>query len=109
MKTYKLEVYGRAQGVNFRNSVKRKCSGKLNGSVMNREDGSVVIIVQGKEMDIEDLIKWMKGNPGFSRVDRVRKSEIDVEKLNGFVIWKNSDFFRDQKNAIGNFGKKLFG
>src|SRR3989344_7635469 len=81
MKTFKIEVYGRVQGVNFRNNVKAFCDKKgIRGEIMNKDDGCVLIIAQSNEDKLQKLIEWIRKSPGFSRVEKIRKEHINTEK-----------------------------
>ncbi len=54
MKAVRLKVFGRVQGVNFRNTVKAKCDEfGLFGWVRNCDDGSVEAIVQDLKIELE--------------------------------------------------------
>lgn len=84
-----LKVYGRVQGVVFRNSTKSKADELgLAGWVKNEDDGTVKIVAEGEENNLEKLIEWCKA--GGSRFAKVEK--VDVEWLthsgefNNFVI-----------------------
>jgi acylphosphatase len=73
----KYIIYGRVQGVGFRYFVYQLANKlNINGSVKNLLDGSVEVILEGKEhYHILEEIK--KGN-FFSRVDRIEYvGEID--------------------------------
>lgn len=72
-------VSGRVQGVGFRYSVfKKALELGLTGWVQNKADGTVEIEVEGKEENIEDLIKSIKS--GFNRFIRVDHIEITTSK-----------------------------
>jgi len=105
----KIEVFGRVQGVNLRRNVKDYCEEKdLEGYVANRHDGSVLIIINGSEKEVDDLISFVKSNPGLSRVDRVVRGKIVVKgKVAGFQIVRSGNLVEDQKKAIIGFGKNL--
>jgi acylphosphatase len=108
-KEVRLEVYGRVQGVNFRNNTLIFANSLgLNGEVMNREDGSVLIIAQGSEEKLKSLIEWAKENPGLSRVDSIKElwGEGD-KKYSGFKIVREASFLKDQKKALGNLGRSI--
>jgi acylphosphatase len=89
MKTYRLNVIGRVQGVGYRNSttfIGEKMG--LAGSARNLEDGSVEIIVQASEDQLNDFIRALKDqhtNP-FARVDGVQLMEtFESEKMTKFT------------------------
>jgi len=108
MKTLKIKVYGRVQGVCLRANTKTYCNKRgLCGSVSNNEDGSVVIIVQGGDEELKKFVEWIKNSPGFSKVDKVDSKEIKSGKFENFEIEKKENFFSDQRKAIGNLMKKI--
>lgn len=81
------KVFGLVQGVNFRFSVS-KLAKELNliGWVKNREDGSVEVLAQGGEVNLQKLISFLKKGPSLAKVDEVK------------IIWsqpltKFKDFF----------------
>ncbi|MDP2632856.1 MAG: acylphosphatase [Candidatus Curtissbacteria bacterium] len=80
--TVSIRVYGDVQGVFFRRSAKDEAD-KLGvtGWVRNEADGSVVMMVVGDRKNLEKFVKWCKGGPPLSKVERVevdwRESEQD--------------------------------
>ncbi len=104
-----IEVYGRVQGVNFRSSVKSFADTLgLKGYVVNRQDGGVLIVVQGKTEELEKILKWIKKGPVLSKVDRVIENRKNVKALyEGFEIIKEDNFFVDQAKSFLNLGKSL--
>ena len=73
-KAVRLIVSGHVQGVGFRYStVQAAASLHLTGFVRNLHDGSVEIVAEGEELDIEDLIKWATKGPVGARVSSVEK------------------------------------
>lgn len=82
-----INVSGRVQGVWFRkNTLQQAQKRQLEGWVMNLEDGSVQVHVQGPKAQVEDLIEWLwKGSP-LSRVDDVRIADAEPLVLSGFEI-----------------------
>ena len=109
MKNYLIKVYGRVQGVNFRNSVKNFCDKKgIRGKIMNKDGGDVLIIAQSREDKLQELIEWIRKNPGFSRVDKVKSEHIEGEKeYDCFEIVKEYSYLKDQEKAFGNLIRKL--
>ncbi|MEK6856171.1 MAG: undecaprenyl diphosphate synthase family protein, partial [Nanoarchaeota archaeon] len=106
-----IEVFGRVQGVMFRQSVKEFCDKMaLTGHVMNREDGSVLIIAQGVRGKLDELLSWIRINPGFSNVEGVAyyctKFNSDIKD---FSILKERSFFADQARSFLNLGKSIIG
>lgn len=67
-----LEIYGRVQGVFFRDSSQMEAR-KLNlsGWVRNEPDGAVAIVAEGEEEKLKELIEWCKNGPDHAKVDKV--------------------------------------
>ena len=72
MQTKKFFVFGEVQGVGFRFFTLQE-AGKigLNGTVRNRIDGSVEVIAQGSDVQLETMAAWLKHGPKTSEVERV--------------------------------------
>jgi acylphosphatase len=72
----RLIVKGRVQGVYFRASTVQQARHLgLTGWVMNRRDGSVEVVAQGRSESIEELIAWCRQGPPGARVD-----ELDLQR-----------------------------
>jgi tRNA pseudouridine55 synthase len=66
------KVYGRVQGVGYRYFVKEKAQSlDIFGYVKNLEDGSVEVLAQGREENLQKLIEELKKGPFLSRVDKL--------------------------------------
>ncbi len=67
-----IKVYGRVQGVGFRFFASR-LSKKYNllGYAKNLPDGTVEIIVQGKEKDLQNFIKEIRIGPTLAKVEKL--------------------------------------
>ena len=88
LKEVEIEAFGRVQGVNFRYIIKKHADVlNLRGYVMNRKDGSVLIVAQGSSEELHKFILWIKESPGFSSVNdinyfwrkqRARYSAFDI-------------------------------
>lgn len=77
MRTCRLSIHGRVQGVGFRDSMRREALRLgVDGWVRNRIDGSVEATTRGEDRAIETLIDWSRRGPPAARVTRV-----DVEEL----------------------------
>jgi acylphosphatase len=69
-------VKGRVQGVYFRASTVQQARHLgLTGWVMNRYDGSVELLAEGRSDSIEELIAWCRQGPPGARVD-----EVDLQR-----------------------------
>jgi acylphosphatase len=77
------KVYGRVQGVSYRYFVKEKAQSlDIVGYVKNLEDGTVEVLAQGREENLQKLIEELKKGPFLSRVEK-----LDI------VFRKPSDIF----------------
>jgi acylphosphatase len=66
------KVYGRVQGVGYRYFVKEKVQSlDIFGYVKNLEDGTVEVLAQGREENLQKLIEELKKGPFLSRVDKL--------------------------------------
>lgn len=76
MKTHRLLIHGRVQGVWFRESMRIEAE-RLNvaGWVRNTPDGAVEAVVQGPDAAVEAIIAWAHRGPPQARVDRVEVGE----------------------------------
>ncbi|QPB42436.1 acylphosphatase [Rodentibacter haemolyticus] len=69
-------IYGRVQGVGFRYFTWKEAEKLgIKGSVRNRNDGSVEVIAQGDEVQINALAQWLKTGPKTAKVERVIVNE----------------------------------
>lgn len=76
MKTLRLIIHGRVQGVFFRDSMRREAQRlSVAGWVRNRDDGTVEAIVHGPADAVEVLVQWAHRGPEHARVERVAVSE----------------------------------
>jgi len=86
VKTVRMAVRGRVQGVGFRDWIVRKARAlELTGWVRNRSDDSVEILASGEAEAVERLLKEANQGPPFARVTEVRVDEAEVEVSSGFV------------------------
>lgn len=71
-KRLECTVFGRVQMVMFRDFVTRNALSRgLVGTVTNNPDGSVSVVVQGDEANLQDLLVRIHKGSLLSRVDRV--------------------------------------
>ncbi|MGA7595366.1 MAG: acylphosphatase [Gallionella sp.] len=72
MKTLRLEIHGRVQGVFFRDSMRREAQRLgITGWVRNRSDGSVEAAVQGEPAAVDVIVRWSHQGPPHARVERI--------------------------------------
>jgi len=110
MKSFRILVSGRVQGVNFRSMMKSYAEKDgLKGNVRNLDDGRVEIYAKCNEEEKDKLVDWLKSNPGFSKVQDVKVDSVKGRvKMNGFEIIKEKSFLKDQGKSAKNFVKKLW-
>ncbi len=67
-----LKIFGRVQGVYFRQSAKIEAD-KLGlvGWVRNDPDGTVETLAVGPKKDLEKFIKWCKNGPESAKVENI--------------------------------------
>jgi len=84
-----LKIYGKVQGVFFRDSSKKKADKLgLSGWVRNEQDGTVKIVAEGEEENLKKLIKWCRdGGPEYAKIDNVdiEWKEL-VNQFDNFVV-----------------------
>ena len=74
-KRARLVVTGRVQGVFFRWYTKLKAEElRLAGTVRNLPDGSVEVVCEGDEAQVEQLIAWCRRGP-----DSAHVTSVDVQ------------------------------
>lgn len=67
-----LRVHGRVQGVWYRGSAEQRARALgLVGYAENLDDGTVFIVAEGEEKNVDKLIAWCRVGPPAARVTRV--------------------------------------
>lgn len=86
MKTVRIRITGKVQGVFYRASAKKMAdSMQLAGWVRNLDE-DVVVVVSGKEKDIEAFLHWCQKGPENAIVEDVLSEEIPYQDFHGFSI-----------------------
>jgi len=87
MKAVKVIIYGKVQGVGFRNFVFLHAK-RLNikGYVKNNPDGTVEAVFEGDENNINKMIKLCKRGPERARVDKIDIKDIEIKNYQDFRI-----------------------
>jgi len=87
-KRLEATVYGRVQGVNFRNFTRfTALSLGLSGEVQNLADGKVQVHAEGEEEDLREMVKKLEQGPPASRVEKVTARWSDSRgEYSGFRI-----------------------
>lgn len=91
-KRVEIKVSGQVQGVFFRQGVKEMAEELgLTGWVSNEADGSVKIVAEGKEENLQKLIEWCKKGTNWSKIERVKVEWQESEgNFKSFLINGNS-------------------
>ncbi len=81
MKSLKIKIYGKVQGVFFRANAQEKAQ-KLNltGWAKNESDGTVLIEAQGEKEALEKFLKWCQEGSPYSKVEKVDSQWEEVKK-----------------------------
>lgn len=84
----KIKVFGRVQGVFFRDAAKKKAEELvLTGFVKNEFGGdSVYIEAEGEKKNLEEFIRWCRKGPAFAMVQSV--SEEFISELKHYSDFK---------------------
>ena len=81
MRTQRLLIHGRVQGVWFRESMRREAERLgVMGWVRNTPDGAVEAVAQGSDEAVDALTSWAHAGPPQARVDRI---EIELSETHG--------------------------
>ena len=89
MKTLRILVIGKVQGVWFRRSTQKMAlKFGLKGTVQNLEDERVEIVASGSKEGLVKLIEWSKKGPELAKVKDVLIEEKD------FILFKDFQILR---------------
>jgi len=87
MKTYRLVISGRVQGVGYRYFAQKKALAlNITGWVKNNFNKTVEIAAQCDEKSLEIFINELKKGPLMSKVDHIQQEIIDLEPQATFNI-----------------------
>ena len=86
IRTVRVIVRGRVQGVGYRAWVEREAQARrLSGWVRNRRDGSVEALFSGDAMAIDAMIEACRSGPRMAAVEDVTASDAPADReLRGF-------------------------
>jgi len=85
MKSLRIVVHGRVQGVFFRDTVSR-AAGELGvaGWVRNCDDGTVDARFEGLDAAVDQMVELCRRGPEAATVERVEVEDVETEGLSGF-------------------------
>ncbi len=82
-----IHISGKVQGVSFRYYILKEAQRLgIFGWVKNLENGQMEVVAQGKEEELQQLIRLCRKGPPYAEVERVDMEEIPEEKMEGFEI-----------------------
>jgi acylphosphatase len=68
-----VKVEGRVQGVFFRANTQKVAQNlNLTGWVLNESDGSVMVLAEGEEKNLRELLDFLKTGPNHAIVEKVQ-------------------------------------
>lgn len=83
----RVKVYGRVQGVFFRDSTRdRAIAHGVSGWARNVRDGSVEAVLEGEPEAVECVVRFLHTGPSQADVDRIDVDDEEPEGLTGFSI-----------------------
>jgi acylphosphatase len=83
----RIRIYGRVQGVFFRNWAADKArSLAVRGWVRNRRDGSVELVAHGEADAVEALVAACRTGPPAAQVERIEVETEEGEGPSGFQV-----------------------
>lgn len=86
-KQINIRIFGKVQGVFFRQSTKDKAESlNIKGVVLNEADGSVYISAVGNEKDLDLFLIYCKIGPPAADVKNIVIEETEIQNFNGFSI-----------------------
>jgi len=87
MKTLKIKITGTVQGVFFRKFVKEHADELgVRGYIRNMEDGSIEIVLEGRDEKVNEMLSRCKKGPNHGEVKEVEVEEIKHQGFEGFKI-----------------------
>lgn len=86
-KTRRTVVYGRVQGVFFRDSCRRRAAELgVAGWVRNRSDGAVEALFSGAAGDVDAMVAWVHTGPPQAQVSHVQVTDTEAPAGREFQV-----------------------
>jgi acylphosphatase len=87
MRTVRLLISGRVQGVGYREWARRQALALgLDGWVRNLRDGCVEAVAQGEDAAVAELIERANRGPSSARVQHIDVSDGELASASGFEV-----------------------
>ena len=91
VRTVRLRILGRVQGVGYRYWTERTAAGVgVAGWVRNRRDGTVEGVVSGTPDDVAEMIRRCRDGPSGARVDSIEVSDEAEVPPPGFAVLRTA-------------------
>lgn len=83
----KIIVHGKVQGVNYRESARRKALGLgINGTVENLDNGDVLIRATGHPEALKEFKKWCAKGPVMAQVKSLEVIPAETQEYTEFLV-----------------------
>jgi acylphosphatase len=80
-------VSGRVQGVSFRQNTAMQAERlELDGWIRNLSDGRVEVLLEGEEVAVRELARWLEAGPRQAKVTTLELEDQPVQGITGFVV-----------------------
>lgn len=87
MKTVKIEIYGKVQGVFFRASAAKEAEHlNISGWIRNTDSGNVEALVSGEDEKVDSFIQWCRTGPKKAVVEKVTTEELPFQSFDSFKV-----------------------
>ena len=87
MPAYRFIVSGRVQGVGYRYFTLQAARAlKVAGFARNQPDGTVEVVAEGSDADLDELEARLREGPSFSHVEGVERTTIDSPGHRSFDV-----------------------
>lgn len=87
MKTIRIKIEGKVQGVFYRQAAKEKAVELgIKGTVKNCEDESVEVVVTGDELQLKQFTDWCREGPPRSAVTNLVIEKLPLQQFRNFSI-----------------------
>lgn len=87
IKSVKLKVYGKVQGVFYRKTAQQKAKElNLQGWVKNSPDNTVEMFIQGPESEVIKMIAWCRQGPKNAVVSKIDAEDSTTQNYSDFKI-----------------------
>ena len=87
MKTMKIFISGSVQGVFFRKFIEDKANELgVKGFARNLDDSRLEVVIEGKDENVNDMVKICKQGPPQSEIKNVETQEIKHQGFDSFKI-----------------------